>query len=108
MEETMVQGRSLHQQRERRASCEMRVSELRQQVERRRQHVQELHERLRDARATHDSQAARLQQHRKHLASTEEEHRAAAASLPTVYGGLRTLMQQLRCRQIRMLHEVCQ
>lgn len=108
MEQTMQQGHSLHRQRDRRASCEERVIELRREVERRRQDLSQLRERVQDAQASQQSQVDQLKQQRAHLATAEEEQHAAASSLTSTYSGLRTLWQQLRCRRIRMLHEVCQ
>jgi len=108
MEQTMEQGRSLHERRERHASCEQRVRQLRSEAERRRNGVSQLRERLEGVRTSQETQAEQLQQQRRSLASTEEEQATAASSLPAVYSGLRTLWQQLRCRRIRMLHEVCQ
>merc|ERR1719440_2547172 len=104
----MDQGRLLHERRERRASQEQRVHDLRREVERRRLGLSHLRGRLEGARTAQEDQDAQLQHCRSRLTSTEQEHNASAASLPTVYSGLRTLWQQLRCRRIRMLHEVCQ
>lgn len=108
MEEAISKGRDLHEQWERHASHELRVSKLRQEFARRRDSLDELRKRLEAARASHASQASRLSEHRESLASTEEERRASASSLPTMYSDLRSLSMQLRCRQIRMLHEVRQ
>merc|ERR1719161_176846 len=102
----MLQGKTLHERREHRYSCEQRVLELRRQVERRRHSLSKLRERLHCAQSVQETQAAQLEEHRRQLARAEEEQSAAASSLPSVYSGLRTLWQQLRCRRIRMLHEV--
>merc|ERR1719440_868470 len=104
----MDQGRLLHERRERHASQEQRVHDLRREVERRRLGLSHLRGRLEGARTAQEDQDAQLQHCQSRLTSTEQEHNASAASLPTVYSGLRTLWQQLRCRRIRMLHEVCQ
>lgn len=109
METSIVQGRELQARRQRHATCEQRVSHLRQEVEQRRQRLEELRGKvMKEKKDKLASQADQLQRCRQSLSTAEEEQQAEALSLPVTRAGLRSLWQQLRCRQIRMLHEVCQ
>mmetsp|Transcript_34669 Transcript_34669/g.64213 ORF Transcript_34669/g.64213 Transcript_34669/m.64213 type:complete len:501 (+) Transcript_34669:137-1639(+) len=109
MEKSIGQGREIHVRRQHHASCEQRVNHLRQEVEQRRQRLEQLRGKvIKEKEARLVSQAEQLQQCSQSLSATEEEQRAEALSLPATKAGLRSLWHQLRCRQIRMLHEVCQ
>jgi len=108
MGESLARGREACERRDRRFARERRVGQLRYEVERRGRDLAELRLRLEGARGERDGQVERLRRSRERLREAEEEQWRAASSLPAVYSGLRSLWQQLRCRQIRMLHEVCQ
>lgn len=108
MEASLSEGQELHSRRARHAACERRVLQLRTEVEERRQRVAQLRESLERSNSEHSDHAEQLAQRDRRLEQSREEQRKAEESLPGVHSSLRTLWLQVRCRQIRMLYEVCQ
>eukprot|EP00747_Dinoflagellata_sp_TGD_P083520 gnl/TRDRNA2_/TRDRNA2_162151_c0_seq2.p1 gnl/TRDRNA2_/TRDRNA2_162151_c0~~gnl/TRDRNA2_/TRDRNA2_162151_c0_seq2.p1 ORF type:complete len:251 (-),score=31.22 gnl/TRDRNA2_/TRDRNA2_162151_c0_seq2:83-835(-) len=99
-------SRSFGERRERRLSCDQRLRQLRSRAEQRHQHLADLRGKLDEARSRHAAETERLLQNRQRLREASKEHERALSELPLVYNGLRLLWQQLRCRQVRMVHEV--
>jgi len=106
MDQSLSQGQAIYEQRRRRLASEDRVRQLREAVADRRRAVERLRSQLESERR---GAAAGPPLHGgEWLGAVEERRREAAARLAEARGGLRSLWRQLRCRQLRMLHEVCQ
>jgi len=105
MQDPLERHFELSNRRAKRNDCEKRVSALRNEVANKTKHVALLRTRLEDAR---NEQAATLERKREQLSHAQNDHQQVASELDTTRHGLRIMWRQLRCRQMRMLHDVCQ
>lgn len=108
MEVSIARGNQLHEQREQRLLREQRVVLLQREVEKRRQGVVELRARLDGAREQQQHTVACLESRKNELSQAEEDQRQAAPSLKVMYRSFASMRRQLRCRQMRMMQEVCE
>lgn len=108
MRRALEGGARLLDRRERRTLCDQRVRRLRREAERRRLDVEGRRARMEESRRRLAGQAERLLTARQQLAEAKEAQQEAAGAVAAAYAQVRTLWRQLRCRQIRMLHEACQ
>jgi len=108
MECCLTERHALRQRRQRRLSTETRLRLLRHAVDIRRKNVEILKAELSEAHDSSNNQDAQRQQAREELARATEEQRLVVAGLTSTYISLKSLWLQLRCRQMRMIHEVCQ
>lgn len=106
MENCFEKSSELQRRREHRLLYEERVGQLRRKASQRREEIAKLRARLEKSRSS--SEADRLSRCAQRLKEAEEEQRKSVSGLVAVYSGLRALWRQLRCRQMRMLHEVSQ
>lgn len=113
MGEPLARCQEQAQRRARHTGCEQRVRDLRRELSERQAALEALRGRLESARGRRgggsesSSQAGRASC--EVLASDRDQRTAeAAARLAEARGTLQALWMQLRCRQMRMLHEVSQ
>lgn len=108
MEESLLHGYELFERRERRLQCEQRVRQLRSKVEMRKKNIALLRTQLDDMhKCRADNLEYNSRSHEK-LHEAKMEQQKANSDLLVAYGSSQMLWQQLRCRQMRMLHEACQ
>jgi len=108
MERCLTERHALRQHRQRRLSTETRLRLLRHAIDIRRERVEILKAELSEARDRGNNQDAQRQLAREELARATKEQRLVAVGLTSNYRSLKELWLQLRCRQMRMMHEVCQ
>eukprot|EP00927_Polykrikos_kofoidii_P041988 TRINITY_DN3585_c0_g1_i2.p1 TRINITY_DN3585_c0_g1~~TRINITY_DN3585_c0_g1_i2.p1 ORF type:complete len:530 (+),score=89.57 TRINITY_DN3585_c0_g1_i2:154-1590(+) len=106
MESSLSERRCAQQRREQRILRLQKGRVLKQEVETRRQHLDRLRVRLTTSRALQAQQAESLQRAQEDIGKAKGDH--AAEDFASSYSGVKSLMQQLRCRQMRMLYEVCE
>eukprot|EP00416_Gambierdiscus_australes_P014575 CAMPEP_0171069730 /NCGR_PEP_ID=MMETSP0766_2-20121228/9331_1 /TAXON_ID=439317 /ORGANISM="Gambierdiscus australes, Strain CAWD 149" /LENGTH=509 /DNA_ID=CAMNT_0011526145 /DNA_START=56 /DNA_END=1581 /DNA_ORIENTATION=+ len=107
MKQWLAKGREICEQRARRLASEQRVQQLRCRVADRRQDIEQLRAQLGLVRGRLAATQPQFRS-RPWLQGALEKQRQSASSLRDVRRSLQALWQQLRCRQMRMLHDVRQ
>jgi len=108
MERCLTERQALREHRQRRSSTETRLQLLRHAIDMRRESVETLKAELSEARDRSNNQDAHRQHAREELARATKEQHLVAAGLASTCRSLKSLWLHLRCRQMRMMHEVCQ
>lgn len=108
MEQSLEHGRELSDQRARHLLCQQRLSRLRFEAEQRKERVAGIRAKLDCTQVQGTGKENRLMKGRSQLDTAEAERLGTGAEMANKKGQLRTLQQQLRCRHVRMLHEVRQ
>lgn len=108
MEESLSDDNKLSERQEQRFQCEESVKQLRLKVEMRKKDVMLLRSQLGDMQKRRGDNSESRARVGASLREARIERETAALDLLAANDDSQVLWQQLRCRQMRMLHEACQ